>query len=241
MIRRTPGPPSISASTSALLQSHSHSWLCSVNLIATASETPRLIRRTPRPPPISASTSALLQSHSQEWLCYQKAKPHERDICKRNQLRTGQYAFRLESPFSRFEFRERFRPEQRTPRGSETKARPCAARPGASISRRRCRGAPPRDSPHSPGASFLARPAIRLVESQRHELAPALRAALQRRPAARGHAALSIRHEFLSGLRSVLHRRPLAGRAKRPLLPAVAAIARGYFRGARRQRRGRAH
>src|SRR5579885_2407476 len=45
MIRRTPGPPSISASTSALLQSHSHSWLCSVNLIATASETPRLIRR----------------------------------------------------------------------------------------------------------------------------------------------------------------------------------------------------
>src|SRR5579885_2627238 len=69
MIRRTPGPPSISASTSALLQSHSHSWLCSVNLIATASETPRLIRRTPRPPPISASTSALLQSHSHSWLC----------------------------------------------------------------------------------------------------------------------------------------------------------------------------
>src|SRR5579884_3724137 len=170
-----------------------------------------------------------------------KAKSHERDIRKRNQLRAGHFAFRLESPSSCAESPERSRSEQRAPRGPQTEARQRAARPGASISRRRCRGAPPRDSPHSPGASFLARPAIRLVESQRHELAPALRAALQRRPAARGHAALSIRHEFLSGLRSVLHRRPLAGRAKRPLLPAVAAIARGYFRGARRQRRGRAH
>src|SRR6266851_7206832 len=77
------------------------------------------------------------------------------------------------------------------------------ARASSAVSRRRRGRAAARDSAHSPGTAFLAGPAIRLVESQRHELAPAVRAALQRRPRARRDAALSVRHQFLSGLRSV--------------------------------------
>jgi len=49
------------------------------------------------------------------------------------------------------------------------------------ISPGRHRRAASRNSPDSPGAALLARLAVCLVESQRHELAPAIRAALQQR------------------------------------------------------------
>jgi hypothetical protein len=89
------------------------------------------------------------------------------------------------------------------------------------ISRRGHYRATVRDSPDSPGGLVLAGLAVRLVESQRHELAFALREPLHRRPRTRGDAALPFRRQFLPGVRAVVCRVALARRPERNDRPAT--------------------
>ncbi len=141
--------------------------------------------------------------------------------CRRWQTRLRRHTRSAKQRRCRRYCSDRSRAQQRATRGHKSESRSRAARTRSPISRRRRRRASQRNSPHPPGAPVLARLAVRLVESERHELASAVRVAFQRRSAARRHAAVSVRHEFLSGIRLVVRRGAQPRRSKCAVLSTI--------------------